>query len=125
MKIAVTKADRLFSQYIRAKADHRCEYCVKIGRWMGEYRLKLEASHYHSRRKKSVRYDPDNVHSLCFSCHQRMGGKGNSEYDTWMLQLLGEQRLQALQIRAETPNKPDEGAVILFCQTALKEMENV
>lgn len=117
--------DTLFSNYIRQKANWKCEYCGKACKIDGEWIGKLEASHYHGRRKESTRYDTDNVHALCFSCHKRMGGhtrEEKGEYDLWMKELLGEQRYKTLLVRANTIGKRDNFIENLKIKELLKSL---
>lgn len=100
MKIRVDKLDILFSKFIRLRAGGRCEYCVKAFK-------RLECSHFHSRRKRSVRYDPDNAACLCFSCHQYLGGNPYIHTE-WFKGRLGSEKFEALNIRAEIPMKVDK-----------------
>ena len=93
MKIKRDIIDTLFSQYIRQLADFTCEYC-------GQKKSKMECSHFHSRRKKSVRWDYDNAACLCFSCHTYLGGNPYA-HTKWFEKRLGSQRFEQLNIRAE------------------------
>lgn len=113
--------DKLFSNYIRARAKWKCEYCGKVCRIDGEWIARLEASHYIGRRKESVRFDPDNVHALCFTCHKTLGGytrDENGKYDLWMKEKLGD-RYRALVIRANITGKKDDFMTKLY----IKELE--
>lgn len=100
--------DIAFSNYIRQRAGYRCEYCHKLCKVNGEWIARLDASHYIGRGKWSVRYDIENVRSLCSGCHKRMGGyqrDENGEYDLWMKGLLGEKGYRNLVIRANTSSE--------------------
>ena len=100
MAIKVTPEDRLFSLCVRGMADG-CEYCGKKGR--------LETSHFHGRRKRSVRWDFDNAAALCNGCH-RMFHENPYKHTEFFRQRLGAKRFEQLNIRAETIRKwrPDE-----------------
>jgi len=125
-KVKLRPVDTLFSNYIRAKAKWKCEKCGRLCKINGEWVYKLEASHYHGRRKESTRFDPMNVHSLCFSCHKRMGGYTNSqngEYDLWMKELLGEKEYKLLLLRANQSGKKDDVMNKIYIKELLKELE--
>jgi len=93
MKIKVDPLDVLFSQVVRARANYTCEYCGQSGK-------KMECSHFHSRRKRSVRYDLGNCACLCFSCHTYLGGNPYVHTE-WFKKRLGSVKFEQLNIRAE------------------------
>lgn len=105
-----------FSNYIRTKADWKCEYCKKVCKVGDTNIYRLEASHYITRGKWSTRYDPQNVYALCSTCHKRMGGykpSGDGEYDLWVKEKLGEIDYKKLIIRANTSNPLMKDKVIV------------
>jgi len=115
--------DTKFSNYIRKKSNWKCEFCGKVCRINGIWVAKLEASHYIGRRKESVRFDPDNVNSLCFTCHKHLGGyhrDENGEYDLWMKKKLGDKRYRALILRANLPGKKDDFLTNLYINDLIK-----
>ena len=61
----VYAADRIFSQVVRQRADHLCEYCQR--------RPATDCSHIVGRREFSVRWSLDNATALCRHCHDRLG----------------------------------------------------
>lgn len=124
--IKIRKADKMFSDYIREKSGWKCEYCGKICRVNGGWVGHLDASHYFSRRHESTRFDPQNVHALCPSCHRRMGGytrDENGEYDTWMKQKLGDRGYKLLKLRANTYQKKDDKLAELYIQKLMSEIK--
>lgn len=124
-KIKLRPADTLFSNYIRQRANWKCERCGKVCRIGGEWIYKLEASHYYGRAKESTRFDPDNVYSLCFTCHKRMGGHTRDEkgeYDLWVKEKLGKRRYDLLRIRANSVGKKDDVMTILYIKELIKSL---
>ena len=103
MKIRIDKLDVLFSKFIRLRAGGKCEYC-------GLYNKRLECSHFHGRRKRSVRYDLENAVALCFSCHQYLGSNPYQHTEFFKKQ-LGDERFQQLNIRAEITVKLDKDKI--------------
>ena len=91
MRVHRDSLDILFSRLIRLLADGNCEYCGRIG---------TQTSHFHSRRKRSVRVDLDNASWVCFSCHLYLGEHPNKHYE-FFKKRLGSERFEALNIRAE------------------------
>ncbi|MBA7661936.1 hypothetical protein ES703_69956 [subsurface metagenome] len=108
MKIRLDPLDILFSQYIRLKAGGICEYCNR--------KTRLQCSHFHGRRKRSVRWDEDNASALCFTCHLYMG-ENPYVHTEWFKQRLGSEKFEALNRRAEMLVKVDREAI----KTSLKE----
>lgn len=117
--------DTKFSNYIREKAGWKCQKCGKSCKVGGEWIAKLEASHYIGRRKETTRFDPDNVYSLCFTCHKRMGGytrNEDGEYDLWVKKLLGPKKYRALVIRANLPGKWDDKLTKMYIEKLTEEL---
>jgi len=122
VKIKLTKLDILFSRYIRLKADNHCEYC-------GEYKKRLQTSHFHGRRKRVVRWDEDNVAALCFSCHLYLG-ENPQTHTEWFIQRLGSERFERLNIRANqviytSTYKQDIEALTAKYKGKIKELEEM
>lgn len=114
-----TKADALFSDYIRELADYKCEYC------QNEFEKKdrrLHCSHFWSRRNRSVRFDRENAASLCFSCHQKMG-ENPAQHTAFFLKRLGQDKFDALEVRARIPRKVDEKEIALGLTILLEELK--
>lgn len=95
MKIKITKQDKEFSHFIRARARWRCELCK---RKFPEEIKKLDCAHFFGRRNKSVRYDQDNASALCFYCHKYLGENPLLHY-WYQYQKLGPVRLSELTER--------------------------
>ena len=99
MKIRIDKLDVLFSKFIRLRAGGKCEYCGTPKR--------LQCSHFHGRRKRSVRYDPDNACGVDFACHQYLGSNPYA-YTELFKKRLGSEKFEQLNIRAEMIVKVDK-----------------
>ena len=131
VKIRITPLDKLFSEYIRRRAisGGGCEWCGKPkfdiqkedGSVLPAWK-QLETAHYIKRRYKKVRYDEDNAIGVCkMGCHQAF--EDNKE--TFMMQRLGQERLDMLRKRAQTIYKPDINLITLYLKERIKEVENV
>lgn len=119
-KIKLDKADIYFSRYIRSLTK-KCVVCGRLGG--GESGIEgLQASHYHGRRKESVRYDEQNVDPMCISCHKKLGTDDRVGYDEFKLKQLGQREFDLLLIRANTPQKRDRKIVEIYYKAKLKEM---
>lgn len=114
MKIRLDKADQTFSKYIR-KRDGRCCRCGSING--------LQASHYFGRGKESTRFDPENVDSLCFGCHQYWGSTNREEYRNFKIKQLGQRGFDLLCLRAETYCKKDRHLSYLYAKKLLEELD--
>ena len=117
MKVRISPLDRLFSKYIRLRAGERCERC---GNYVGFSRL--QCSHFHGRRKKSVRWNEDNACALCFTCHRYLT-ENPLEHTEWYRQKIGEDKFLMLQIQADQIGKPDEELTKLYLKQKIKEIE--
>lgn len=125
-KVKIRWPDKQFSNYIREKAGWACQKCGKVCKVGDEWIGKLEASHYWSRDHENTRYDEENVYSLCFVCHKRMGGykrEEDGEYDLWVKELLGEKGYKNLKIRANINSKRDDKLANMFVNQLLKELK--
>lgn len=117
-KTKIRPADKLFSEYIR-KRDKDCRYRVKC---FGHQDFKeLHCSHYHGRRKESVRFDPENCDAACRACHAYVH-EHPDWLDEWKLNQLGEQRFNALTLRANMPGKKDDQMTIIALKQLLKTL---
>lgn len=91
------KYDIKMSLLVRMKSGGRCEKCLKIKGVKG-----LENSHFHGRRKKSVRWSLDNCSALCHGCH-RYFTENPADHTAWMIKKLGIDRFNLLTLQANTP----------------------
>lgn len=130
MSIKISPLDSLFSLYIRTLARWKCERC---GKQFTPPTNGLHCSHYHGRRKKSVRFDPENADAICYGCHQFFGehredyadAKGNKKqgYTSWKINKLGKVRFDLLTLRANTPKAPDYGLIKIWLKEKLNEFD--
>ena len=103
-RMTLRPTDKEFSKYIRLR-DKGCVFKIKCN---GNVPFeKLTCSHFHGRRKESVRFDEANCRSSCRACHLYLD-EHKGEYKRIMIQILGEREYNLLQIRAETPKKRDD-----------------
>lgn len=125
-KVKRDLADKLWSEYIR-KRDKVCKIC-------GTDR-NLTCSHYHSRRKESVRYHEWNTDALCISCHMKYEHeKGFTEgivngekislpkkYTAWKMKQLGENKYNQLLLIANKTHKKDRAMEVIRIKQLLKQ----
>jgi hypothetical protein len=102
------------------KRDKDCVFKIKC--YGGKNFKELTNSHFHGRRKQSVRHDPENCDAACRACHQYLE-EHKEFYKDWKLKQLGEQRYALLELRANTPQKTDEFITKLYLKSLLAELE--
>jgi hypothetical protein len=66
----------------------------------------LQVSHFHSRKKESVRFDENNCDVMCMWCHKYFEEHKN-EYAGWKLEKLGRFEFRDLTYRANRLVKKD------------------
>jgi 5-methylcytosine-specific restriction endonuclease McrA len=111
-----TKEDIKFSLLVRLRAKGRCEYCLKI-----KDIRDLQCSHFHGRRKASVRHDLDNASALCFACHLHLT-ENPLTHTEFFKKRLGD-KFDLLTLRANTPGKPDMKLLNLFLEQEIKKYD--
>lgn len=90
-KKAKGKADRLFSQLVRARGA--CEKCGER-----DY-SKLQTAHIISRRYSATRTDPRNAWCLCARCHLRLTDHPD-EHVVFTLETIGSEVFDELKAKA-------------------------
>jgi hypothetical protein len=113
--------DKLFSEFIRKRAMRDAGGCERCHTGKSSYRA-LQCSHFHGRRKRSVRFDEDNAAGLCGACHMYLGANP-AEHVRFFQERLSMTAFENLQIRAQFKHKVDESAVALYLRKKLKELD--
>lgn len=119
MRIRIDPLDILFSKYIRLRALKRvggCERCLSPKKIS-----ELQCSHFHGRRKKSVRWHEDNAVGLCFSCH-RYFTENPLEHTEFFKEKLGI-RFEPLRITANIPQKVDKDLIQIYLEQKMGELD--
>lgn len=93
--------DAIFSDYIREKANWRCEQC---GKDFTSNRQSLHNSHFIGRGNKSTRWDIENCAALCFYHHRIFTENPHLHYQ-FFFNRLGEEKLNRLLIRSKLTAK--------------------
>lgn len=119
--IKIDPSDRDFSKYIRLKSK-KCMRCGKRGEGPDGI-FGLQASHFHSRRKWTTRFDEENVDVLCIGCH-RFFTEHKTEYKEWKKGQIGEKAYDLLELRANITGKKDFLAARLIWKEELKRLKN-
>lgn len=117
--IKLDPADTAFSKYVRL-VRKRCEYCNRPG----EGRLGidgLQASHFYSRKKETVRFDLENVDVLCIWHHKLLGTDNKQLYEEWKIKKLGQRAFDILKIRAYAVGKKERELQKIYWRKRLKD----
>lgn len=105
----IRELDRVFSLYIR-KRDCK-EFGGRYGRCISCGQIKpfadLDAGHYYSRTKMSVRYSEANVSAECKFCN-RFSADHLIGYREHLIRKIGQQRFDLLTYEAQQVKKYDE-----------------
>lgn len=120
MNIRIDPLDKLASQIVRLRAKGHCQRCGRFKEFG-----KLQAAHCWGRRKKSVRYDLDNMLGICFTCHQLIDTEDPEAKKELFIRYLGKQGYDNLNKRANWPHlqKPDLKAIKFYLETELKKYD--
>lgn len=89
--------DKLFSQWIRARAGWACECC-------GRSDIQLDCSHIVGRRNKQTRWDDAAALCLCRNCHQFFTDNPVDHTD-WLRGYLGSDHVEAVRQRGQSTDK--------------------
>src|SRR3990167_6469168 len=116
-KIKIRKTDMFLSQYLRKKYPY-CQVGYSFGQECGG---RLEVSHFHSRRKESVRFDEENIDVICWN-HHRYFETHRTEYENWKLKKLGKRKYNLLAIRADQYKKLDDKLQLIILKEYEKKM---
>lgn len=119
MRIRLDGLDILFSRYIRTKAGWKCEYC---GKQYQPQTAALQCSHFHGRRRRSTRWDPDNCAALCFYCH-RVFTENPIQHVDWFKKRLGTKKFDALMLKSNFHSKPDKKILKMWLKQELERLE--
>lgn len=99
-----TKADTLFSKWVRNR-DKKCLRCGKTS--------SLQCAHIITRSNLRLRYDLQNVLTLCAGCHMFWWHRSPLEAITWFQETYPKQYEYLLKAKNEI-EKPDYEEVIRF-----------
>lgn len=120
MKIAIDKADKVFSQYIRLR-DGKCLRCLKSVELNSKgFPVSLQASHFQGRGKENTRFDEDNVCALCHGCHMYFTANPAEHY-VWQVERLGQEKVNEIVLWSNQYVKKDRQAQYIYWSTKLKD----
>ena len=121
-RMKIDKADAVFSQFIRLR-DGQCMRCGTYLEVNGKgMPVSLQCSHFFGRRMESVRFDEENADSLCHGCHRYWEKEDREGYRNFKIKQLGQERFDALVVRANTPQKKDRAMAHLYWKERMKQV---
>ena len=120
----IDQADTIFSIYIRTRDKWACQRCYT------KYEpptKALHCSHYWSRGKECMRFNPENCISLCYGCHRLWGhGDEREKYKLFMIKKLGQEKYDLLEWHAHNSFcKKNRKLEKLYWEQELKKLSNV
>lgn len=119
-KMKRRNTDILWTKYIKLRDKGICQYNFKCFRNEGS-----DVSHFHGRRKESVRFDDENSDLACRVCHNFVHtAEGARRLEEWKREQLGDRRFNLLLLRANLPEKRDDYLTKLRIQELLKKYRN-
>lgn len=116
MKIRIDPADTAFSKAIRLRDEFTCQVCGRVDEGG------LQVHHIFGRRFENTRYEPDNIVTVCFSCHRKFHENPAFAVD-FMKNRLGIERFNTLSIQANAYKKKDRKWSLIVAKEFLKLME--
>lgn len=119
--IKLRPSDKLFSQYIRLR-DRYCMRCGSPVQFNDKgMPVSHEASHFQGRRKEATRFDPENVDTMCFTCHQFLG-ENPYEHVAWQVKKKGQAAVDAIVLRSNGYKKRDDKMEVIIWIAAIKDL---
>lgn len=120
--IKITPADRTFSQFIRLR-DGGCCRCGSRVR-LNEKGLPVShtASHFYGRGKQGTRFDPLNVDTLCYPCHNLWAGHERPDYTQYKIDHIGQKEFDLMTLRAYSYHKKDYKMALIQAKLLLAEV---
>lgn len=118
MRIRIDPADTAFSLAIRTRDKWTCQRCGSIKEGS------QQNSHYFGRGAENTRFDPENCDCLCHGCHQIWGSQDKEGYRNFKIKQIGQDRFDALMLRASMYKKKERGMELIKAREYLKLMED-
>ena len=86
-------ADRKIREFVFKRDGYKCVFC-KRSREQG---WKIEPSHYWGRADSALRYELDNIDTLCAKCHMDHEPNKQGFYREWKIKQLGIVRYEEME----------------------------
>lgn len=119
-RIAIDKADKVFSIYIRLR-DKKCVRCQSAIEINGQGRpVSHQCSHFFGRRMETVRFEERNCDTLCHGCHRFWEKEDREAYRDFKIRQLGQKGFEQLTLQAHQIGKKDRIMAYLYWKHRLK-----
>ena len=119
-KVKIDKADKIFADYVKKKADYKCAYC---GKDCSENPRGLHLSHYWGRGHEAGRFDLENCDALCAYHHSFLGhGEGRDIYKTFKIKQLGQKKFKLMDARDHGYCKKDRKLMYIIFKKLFDEL---
>jgi len=82
-----------------------------------------QASHFKGRREEATRFDPENVDTLCYGCHQYFH-ENEDKHEIWAIELKGQRLVDEITIRSGSYKKKDRKLEALIWKQVYKDLKN-
>jgi len=114
--IKLRTSDRLWTKYKRIQDNYTCQKCKRV--YPEDNCRNLGVAHFHGRGHENARFDEENTLCLCnIPCH-RYFDTHKTEFKEFMLQRLGQEAYDLLELRAHTRKNRDD----LLDKIVIKEL---
>ena len=90
--MSLKELDEQFARLVKERSSWSCEKCKRP---FVRGAQNLHASHFIGRRNKALRYDLDNVHAHCSTCHDEFT-KNPFKHKQWIYEHLGADKFYEL-----------------------------
>lgn len=111
--------DTLWTIYIKLRDKELCTVNFKCFKGTSG----SDVSHFHGRRKETVRFDSQNCDFVCRVCHAFIHtDEGAEVYDQWKQKQLGMIDYKLLLLRANTIGKRDDFLTKLYIKELTKTL---
>ena len=116
-KAKIDRADKLFSLYVRTKANWSCERC---GKQYQPPTSALHCSHFKGRAKESTRFMLENANAICFGCHRYFTSQPDEHY-AWQIETKGQKIVDQVILTGSLYKKKDRKLEAMYWKQRLLE----
>ena len=117
----IKKLDDVFSKYIRKKYSvSGIVKCYTCGSYHEEKHI--QAGHFISRKKYSVRWDEVNVKPQCLKCNIFTQGE-QAKFEAGLIKEYGQEAVEMLKIKSHNIFKADTGVISILISDYRRKLE--
>ena len=117
--VKIRPTDTLWTRYKRIRENYTCQWCGRP--YPPDNCRNLGVMHYHGRGHENVRFDEENTLLGCnIPCHRYLD-QHKGEFKEFMIERLGQERYDLLDLRAHIYKGRDDRADAMIIRQLLKE----